>query len=129
MVALVEHSINRLSERVIGAAIEVHRHLGPGLLESSYHECLCHELRLRGIRYLSKLPLPIEYKGVRLAKGYVVDLLVDNSLIIELKAVDEVLPIHRIQLQTYMRLQNVSAGLIMNFHAPTLPKGITRILS
>jgi GxxExxY protein len=129
IVGLVEHPTNRLSERVIGAAIEVHRHLGPGLLESCYHRCLSHELDLRAISYLSQAALPIEYKGVRVSRGYVVDLLVEGSLIIELKAVDKLLPIHQIQLVTYMRLLNVSAGLLMNFNVPTLPKGIRRILT
>jgi GxxExxY protein len=127
-VGLIEHSINRLSERVIGAAIEVHCHLGPGLLESSYHRCLRHEFDLRQIAYLSQLNLPIEYKGVQLSRGYVVDFLVAGALVVELKAVDKLLPIHHAQIMTYMRLLEVPAGLLMNFNAPTLPKGIRRIL-
>jgi GxxExxY protein len=126
---LVQHPTNHLSERVIGGAIEVHRHLGPGLLESSYQRCLCREFDLRGISYLSQLILPIEYKGIRLTRGYVADFVVESSLIIELKAADRLLPIHSAQIMTYMRLLQVSTGFLMNFNAPTLPKGIKRILT
>ncbi len=125
---LIQHPINQLTERVIGAAIEVHRHLGPGLLESSYHKCLCHELDLRRIAHVSQLPLPIEYKGVRLSLGYVVDLLVEGSVVVELKAVEKLDSIHRAQIMTYMRLLRAPAGLLMNFNVPILPKGIRRIL-
>jgi GxxExxY protein len=89
---------------VIGAAIEVHRHLGPGLLESSYHACLCRELDLRDISYHSQVALPIEYKGMQIAKGYVIDLLIEDSLIVELKSVDKLLPVHASQLMTYNAL-------------------------
>jgi GxxExxY protein len=127
-VALIQHRTNPISEKVIGAAIEVHRHLGPGLLESRYHSCLCRELELRQIAYQSQVILPIEYKGIRVAKGYVIDLLVEDSLIVEIKSVDKLLPIHSSQLLTYMRLRGVSAGLLMNFNVPILPQGIRRIL-
>jgi GxxExxY protein len=116
-VGLVDHPINSVTERAIGAAIEVHRHLGPGLLESSYHACLCRELELRGIPHCSRVRLPLQYKGVEIAKGYVVDLLLEDKLIIEIKSVDKLLPIHTAQLLTYMRLQNVSSGLLMNFNS------------
>lgn len=125
---LIEHSTNQLSDVTIGAAIEVHRHLGPGLLESSYHICLCRELELRDILYQSQVRLPIEYKGVRIEKGYVIDLLIENSLIVEIKAIERLLPIHSAQLMTYLRLQGISAGLLMNFNVPVLPHGIKRIL-
>src|SRR3954447_7358010 len=95
---LVQHPTNHLSERVIGAAIEVHRHLGPGLLESSYHRCLRRELELREIAYQSQVALPVEYKGVQIAKGYSIDLLIDDSLIVEIKSIDKLLPIHSAQL-------------------------------
>jgi GxxExxY protein len=127
-VGLIEHPTNPISEKVIGAAIEVHRHLGPGLLESSYHACLCRELALRRIVYHSQVPLPIEYKGVQIARGYVVDLLIEDSLIVEIKSVDKLLPIHSAQLMTYMHLQGVSSGLLMNFNVVILPHGIRRIL-
>jgi GxxExxY protein len=127
-VGLIQHPTNAISDRTIGAAIEVHRHLGPGLLESSYHACLCHELELRGISYHSQVVLPLEYKGVQIAKGYVIDLLIEDSLIVEIKSVDKLLPIHFSQLMTYMRLQKVSCGLLLNFNVGILPKGIRRIL-
>jgi len=125
---LIQHPTNPISEKAIGAAIEVHRQLGPGLLESSYHTCLCRELELRRIGYHSQVPLPIEYKGVQIARGYVVDLLIEDSLIVEIKSVDKLLPIHSAQLMTYMRLQGVSSGLLMNFNVVILPHGIRRIL-
>jgi GxxExxY protein len=127
-VGLIAHPTNPISERAIGAAIEVHRHLGPGLLECIYHACLCRELELRGLGYRSRVILPIEYKGKRLDKAYVIDLLIDNAVIIEVKSVEQLLPIHTAQLMTYMRLVNVSSGLLMNFNVPILPHGIRRIL-
>ncbi|HEX6615125.1 MAG TPA: GxxExxY protein [Gemmatimonadales bacterium] len=125
---LIEHPTNSTSDRVIGAAIEVHRQLGPGLLESSYHACLRRELELRKISHRSQLVLPLEYKGVEIAKSYVIDFLIEDRLVVEIKSVDKLLPIHSAQLQTYMRLQGVSAGLLMNFNVPALPRGIKRIL-
>jgi GxxExxY protein len=127
-VGLIEHPTNAISEKVIGAAIEVHRHLGPGLLESSYQACLCRELELREIAHDSQIALPLEYKGIQVAKGYVIDLLIENSLIVEIKSVDKLLPIHSAQIMTYMRLQRVSSGLLMNFNVGALPNGIRRIL-
>lgn len=100
---LIEHATNQLSDVTIGAAIEVHRHLGPGLLESSYQACLCRELDLRGIAYESQVPLPLKYKGMRLSKGYIIDLLIAESLVVEIKSVDKLLPLHSAQLITYMR--------------------------
>jgi GxxExxY protein len=127
-VGLIEHSTNRVSERAIGAAIEVHRQLGPGLLESSYHTCFCRELELREIPHQSQVALPLEYKGVQIAKGYVIDLLIENALIVEIKSVDKLLPVHSAQLMTYMRLQKVLSGLLINFNVATLLHGIRRIL-
>jgi GxxExxY protein len=127
-VGLVDHPTNAISEKAIGAAIEVHRHLGPGLLESSYHACLCRELEIREIAYHSKLPLPVEYKGIQIAKGYVIDFLIEDSLIVEIKSIDKLLPIHSAQLLTYMRLQTVPAGLLMNFNVAILSHGIRRLL-
>jgi GxxExxY protein len=125
---LIEHSINPISERVIGAAIEVHRQLGPGLLESTYHTCLCRELELRHISYQSEVDLPLEYKGARITKGYVIDLLVEDSLIIEIKSVEKLLPIHTSQLLTYLRLQKLTSGLLINFNVHILFHGLKRIL-
>ena len=125
---LIDHPTNPLSEKVIGAAIEVHRELGPGLLESSYHICLCRELKLRGIPHLSEVELPLEYKGVQIRKGYIIDLLIDDILIVEIKSVDKLLPIHGSQLMTYMHLKRVPAGLLINFNVQTLFHGLKRIL-
>ena len=125
---LIEHPTNLVSERVIGAAIEVHRQLGPGLLESSYQLCLCRELELRGIAYQSQAHLPLEYKGIQIGEGYVIDLLIEDNLIVEIKSVDKLLPIHSSQLMTYMRLLRVSAGLLINFNVQTLFQGLRRIL-
>jgi GxxExxY protein len=120
-VGLVEHRTNPVSARVIGAAIEVHRHLGPGLLESSYHACLRRELELREIPYRSQVALPLLYKGIQVGKGYVIDFLIEGSLIVEIKSVDKLLPIHSAQLMTHLRL-------LMNFNVDILPHGIRRIL-
>jgi GxxExxY protein len=127
-VALVEHPSNAISQRVIGAAIEVHRHLGPGLLESSYHACLCQELDIRGIAYQSKVMLPFAYKGVQIRKGYVIDLLVEDMLVVEIKSVESVQPIHSAQLMTYLRLKDLQTGLLINFNVVTLVHGLRRIL-
>ncbi len=115
-----------LSDQVIGAAIEVHRQLGPGLLESAYQACLGHELSLRGILFVSQLDLPLTYKGVQLDVGYRIYLLVDDKIIVELKAVEKVLPIHEAQLLTYLRLLKKPVGLLLNFSVPVLKDGIIR---
>ena len=117
-----------LSNRVIGCAIEVHRHLGPGLLESTYEQCLAHELKLNGIAFRIQDPQPIEYKGIRLDCGYRVDLLVEDELIIELKSVEELRGIHEAQLLTYMKLAGVKIGLLMNFNVKKLKDGIKRFV-
>lgn len=126
--ALLAHRTNQISEKAIGAAIEVHRQLGPGLLESSYHACLCREFELREIAYQRELELPLEYKGLRIAKGYVIDLLIHDSVIVEIKAVEKLLPVHSAQLMTYMRLKRAPAGLLINFNVDTLYHGVKRIL-
>jgi GxxExxY protein len=125
---LTQHPTNPITDKVIGAAMEVHRHLGPGLLESSYHSCLCRELELRCIAYKSQLVLPIEYKGVHLPKGYIIDLLVEHSVIVEIKAVEQLLPLHSSQLMTYMRLLRIGSGLLLNFNITMLRHGIKRLL-
>jgi GxxExxY protein len=127
-VGLIEHHTSQISEKAIGAAIEVHRQLGPGLLESSYHACLCRELELRGIPYYSEVALPLEYKGLEIAKGYVIDLLIEDSVIVEVKSVEKLLPVHSAQLMTYMRLKRAPSGLLINFNVHTLFHGIRRIL-
>ncbi len=120
---------DELSKEIIGAAIEVHRVLGPGLLESAYEECLCHELSLRGIGYKRQVPLPMEYKGLKLDCGYRLDLVVEDLVIVELKAVSRIDPIHEAQLLTYLRLRNTWLGMILNFNVAVLKDGIKRIVN
>jgi GxxExxY protein len=116
----------QLTGQIIGAAIEVHKALGPGLLESAYEECLCRELRLRGLGFERQITVPVIYKGLSLDCGYRIDLLVDRTVVVELKSVDTVLPIHEAQLLTYMKLLEKRVGLIINFNVPILTKGIFR---
>jgi len=111
---------------ILGAAIEVHRHLGPGLLESAYEECLCHELCLRELRFQRQVDLPVDYKGLKLNCGYKIDLLVQGEVILELKAVEKLLPIHQAQLLTYLKLARKRVGLLINFNVPLLTQGIIR---
>ena len=118
--------VNEITHAVIGAAIEVHRALGPGLLESAYHECLCRELILRGIPFERERPLPLEYKGTRLECGYRVDLLVAGSVVVEVKSIDAIEPIHEAQLLTYLRLGGWHVGLLINFNVVVLKDGICR---
>ena len=117
---------NEITEQIIGAAIEVHRVLGPGLLESAYEECLCHELRLRGISFERQRLLPVEYKGMTLDCNYRIDLLVGNTIVVEIKAVSDIEPIHEAQLPTYLRLGGWKTGLLINFNVPVLKNGIRR---
>lgn len=119
-------TVNELTDAIIGAAIEVHRELGPGLLESAYEHCLCHELSLRQISFEFQKPLPVRYKGVLLDCGYRIDLLVANQVIVELKSVEHLNPIHDAQVLTYLRLGNFNIGLILNFNVPVLKDGIRR---
>ena len=116
-----------LTEEIIGAAIEVHRALGPGLLESAYQECLCVELGLRNLRFVSQLELPVEYKGLRVDAGYRLDLVVADSVVVELKAVERMLPLHEAQILTYLRLGGYPTGLLLNFNVPVLKDGIRRM--
>ena len=119
--------INGLTGEVIGAAIEVHKALGPGLLESAYEECLCHELRLRGIQFERQVELPIEYKGTKLNCGYRMDVVADDQVILELKSCEALHPIHEAQLLTYLRLTGRKVGLLINFNVPILREGIKRL--
>ena len=115
-----------LTEKIIGAAIEVHRELGPGLLESAYEAALAHELALRGVRFARQKEMPVRYKGVLIEVGYRIDLLVEDQVIVELKAVTEMHPIYEAQLITYLRLSNLRVGLLMNFNVPRLKEGVIR---
>ncbi len=119
---------NRISEKVIGAAIEVHKHLGPGLLEAAYETCLCRELQLRGVPFAKQVEMPVSYKGEALDCGYRVDMIVDSRVIVEIKAVESLQPIHEAQVLTYLRLTGLHLGLLLNFCVPTLKRGIRRIV-
>jgi GxxExxY protein len=119
--------INDLTGAVIGAAIEVHKILGPGLLESVYEECLCHELNLREIPFERQQDLPVEYKGIKLNCGYRLDVVADESLVVELKAIQKLEPIHEAQLLTYLKLTDIDVGLLINFNVPVLKDGIKRL--
>ena len=119
---------DELTNRVIGLAIEVHRTLGPGLLESACEECLCFELQSHGIRSRRQVTLPVVYKSVRLKVAYRLDVFVEDRLIVEVKTVEQILRVHEAQLLTYLRLTGATTGLILNFHAPVLKHGIKRMV-
>jgi GxxExxY protein len=112
-----------LTERVIGAAIEVHREIGPGLMESAYEDCLCHELHLRGLAFARQTPLPVRHKGVALDCGYRLDVVVEDALVLELKSVEHILPVHEAQLLTYLKMTGKRVGLILNFNVAVLARG------
>ena len=118
--------MNETTGEIIGAAIEVHRALGPRLLESAYLACLCHELTLRGMHYAREVGLPLRYKGVELDCGYRLDLLVNNTVVVEVKAIESILPVHEAQLLSYLRLGGWKVGLLINFNVPVLTQGIRR---
>ena len=120
----MNRNFSELSSKVIGSAIEVHRVLGPGLLEKTYQQCMAHELSLSSISFKIEWPLPVEYKGMQLDCGYRVDLLVEDEIILELKAVDELLGIHEAQLLTYMKLAEIDQGFLINFNVKKLKHGL-----
>ena len=115
-----------ITEKVIGAAIEVHKHLGPGLLESAYEACLCHELQIRGLSFQRQVALPMDYKGLHVEAAFRLDLMVEGKVIVELKSQEGILPIHEAQLMTYMKLTGTRVGLLLNFNVPTMKDGIVR---
>jgi GxxExxY protein len=117
---------NLITERIIGCAIEVHKQLGPGLLESAYEECLYYELINLGLKVKKQLALPLVYKEIKLEAGYRIDLLVEDKVIVEIKSVDALAEIHKAQLMTYMKLANIKVGLLMNFNVTKLKDGIVR---
>ena len=121
-------NFDEISNKVIGCAIEVHRELGPGLLESTYEQCLAYELSRANIPFKLQVDLPVEYKEIRLDCGYRIDLLADDRLIVELKSVDQLLPIHEAQVLTYMKLAEVNVGLLINFNVTILRKGVRRFV-
>ena len=119
---------DEISKMVIGAAIEVHKNLGPGLLKSAYQECLCRELCSREIPFEKQVQLPVEYKGIRLESAYRLDILVAGLVILELKSVEKIEPVHKAQLLTYLRLSGLHLGLLLNFNVPLLKEGIHRLI-
>jgi GxxExxY protein len=117
-----------LTHKIIGAAIEVHRQLGPGLLESAYEECLARELSIRNLSFERQKPIPVVYKGVKLECGYRIDLLVEHRIVLELKAIDQITPIHDAVVLTYLKLSRITVGLLINFHVSILKDGIRRYI-
>lgn len=117
-----------LTEKIIGAAIEVHRALGPGLLESIYQTCLAHEMALGGLRFEKEKPLPVEYKGIKLESGYRLDFVVEGKVVVELKAVDSIHDVHKAQLLTYLKITGCKVGLLLNFNSAVLKDGIERMV-
>ena len=124
-----KEQLDLITKEIIGAAIEVHRRLGPGLLESAYEACLAFELRERGFKIDQQKPLPVIYRDVKLDCGYRLDLVVEDSVIVEIKAIEQLLPIHDAQLLSYLRLSNKNVGLLINFHVRLLKNGIKRIVN
>lgn len=120
--------INQITSEIIGAAIEVHKHLGPGMLESAYEECLCYELLNRRLKFEKQKPIPIVYKEIKLDCGYRADLIVENEVVVELKAQEAILPVHEAQILTYLRFANKKIGLLMNFNVTVLKNGIKRFI-
>ncbi len=121
--------INKLSSRIIGAAIEVHKALGPGLLESAYEECICHELSLGGLSLERQKPLAVQYKGIKLDCGYRLDVVVEDAIILELKSCEKIEPIHKAQLLTYLKLSGLNLGLLLNFNVTVMKDGLVRIVN
>ena len=120
---------NQISSRIILSAIEVHRTLGPGLLESAYEKCLCRELSLNGLSFERQVTLPVHYKGLELDCGYRMDLVVERKVVLELKSVSRFEPIHEAQLLTYLKLSDLKLGLLLNFNVPVMKSGIKRIVN
>ena len=125
----ISDEIERLAKAVVDSAFAVHKELGPGLLESAYEACLSHELRLRGVNHQLQLPVPLNYKGIRIEIGYRADVVVEEKLLAELKAVDQLLPIHTAQVITYLRLKRFPLGLLINFNEVLIKHGIHRVLN
>ena len=121
--------LNKISEKIIGCAIKVHKTLGPGLLESTYEVCLIHALSKAGVRVQSQVSLPVIYDGIKLDAGYRIDLLVEDLVIVELKAIDGLLPIHEAQLLSYLKLSNKKLGLLINFNVKLLINGVKRLMN
>ena len=121
--------VNQVTEKVIGCAIEVHKHLGPGLLESGYEECTCYEMTHGGLAVRRQVPLPVIYKGVKLDCGYRIDAIVEETVILEFKTVEKLLPVHEAQLLSYLRLSALPVGLLLNFNSRVMRDGIRRMVN
>ena len=121
--------LNAITHGIIAAAIEVHRQLGPGLLESAYRECVCYELSQMGLAFTREVQLPLSYKGLKLDCSYRIDLLVEDEIVVELKSVEQILPVHSAQLLTYLKAAHKQVGLLINFNVPVLKDGIRRIVN
>jgi GxxExxY protein len=122
-------TLNQLSSRILDAAITVHKEMGPGLLEAVYHHCMLKELQYREINFYSMIPVPLHYKGEALNKDYIIDILVENEIILELKAVEGMLPVHEAQLISYLKLANKRLGFLINFNVPLLKSGFRRFVN
>ena len=120
--------LNKLTEQIIGAAIEVHRHLGPGLLESTYETCLAYELQQLGLSFERQKALPLVYKEIRLDQGYRIDLLVEEKVVVEIKVVDQIAPVHEAQVLSYLKFSRCKVGLLLNFNVKLLKNGIRRFV-
>ena len=120
---------NEVTERVIGCAIEVHKHLGPGLLESAYEECTCYEMVETGLGVRRQVPLPVVYKGIKLDCGYRIDAVVEEVVVLEFKTVEKLLPVHDAQVLSYLKLSGLKVGLLINFHVPVLKDGLKRLMN
>lgn len=121
--------LNKLSHSIIECAIKVHSTLGPGLLESTYQTCLVHELKKRGLKVESEVPLPVIYDGEKIEVGYRIDILVENSIILEIKAIEKTIPIHEAQLLSYLKMSGKTVGLLLNFNVRMMKSGITRMVN
>lgn len=121
--------LDSITEKVIGGAIAVHRGLGPGLLESAYEECLCYELAQANLKFARQVPLPVLYKGIKLECAYRMDILIEESIVVEVKAVERLVPVHEAQLLSYLKLGDKRVGLLMNFHAAVLKSGLKCIVN
>ncbi|HEY1308279.1 MAG TPA: GxxExxY protein [Vicinamibacterales bacterium] len=126
---LIDSPYNHITSQIIGAAIEVHRTLGPGLLESAYVPCLKYELGLRHVTFAAEVAIPLSYKGVELGQGYRIDLIVEKLVVVEVKSVEVVLPVHKVQVMTYLKLTSCPVGLLINFDEARLIDGVHRVFN
>jgi iron complex transport system substrate-binding protein len=126
---VIPHDVEKLAPLAVDAAFHVHTEIGPGLLESAYQACFCRELQLRGVAHQKELPVPLDYKGIRIEVGFRADVVIEQKLLIELKAVEQLLPVHKAQVITYLKLMRLPLGLMINFNEVLIKDGIHRILN